>query len=147
MTLEAVAGKRWPRVARISAERLDGLGEVAGHLGESGDEEVAEVVAFKVALVEAVAEKAGDEALVFGEGDHAVAEVAGGQHVEVAAQASAGAAIVGDGDDGGQVGDEGLGGRLSEQTGVWHTQLEATQEGGEAGSSTNGDDAQARGGS
>ena len=28
---------------------LDGLGEVAGHFGEGGDEEVAEAVAFEVA--------------------------------------------------------------------------------------------------
>ena len=62
------------------------------------------------------------------------------------AEAAAGAAIVGDGDDGGEVGDEGLGGRLGEQTGGRHAQLEATQEGGEAGSTADGDDAQARGG-
>ena len=141
-----MAGKRWPRVARISAERLDGLGEVAGHLGKRGDEEVAEVVAFEVAFVETVAEEAGDEALVFGERHHAVAEVAGGQHIEIPAEPAAGAAIVGDGDHRGEIGDQGLGGRLGKQAGVRDTQLEATQEGGEAGSPANGDDAQARGG-
>ena len=41
----------------------------------------------------------------FAEGDHAVAQVAGGKHVEVFAQAAGGATIVGDGDDGGEVGD------------------------------------------
>ena len=83
----------------------DGLGEVAGHLGEGGDEEVAEVVAAQFpAGAEAMTEEAGDEALIFGERDHAVTQVAGGQHVEVAAQTAAGAAIVGDGDDRGEVG-------------------------------------------
>ena len=86
--------------------QLHGLGEVAGDVGERGDEEVAEVVAFEVALREAVLEETGEEMLVFGERDHAVADVAGGEHVEVFAEAAGGAAVVGDGDDGGEVGDE-----------------------------------------
>ena len=109
----------------------DRLGEVAGHLGKGSDEQVAEVVAFEVASVaKAVAEKAGDQALVFGEGNHAIAQVAGGEHVEVAAEAAAGAAVVGDGDDRGEVGDEG--GRRwvgAQARGVRDAELEAAQEG------------------
>ena len=85
----------------------DGLGEVAGHFREGGNEEIAEAVAFESrAGAEAVAEETGDEMLVLGERDHAVAEVTGRQHVEVFAQAAAGASVVGDGDDGGEVADE-----------------------------------------
>ena len=75
-------------------------------LGEGGDEEVAEAVALEVALVEAVLEELGEEVLVLRERDHAVADVAGRQHVEVFAETAGGATVVGDGDDGGEVADE-----------------------------------------
>lgn len=68
---------------------LDGVCEVAGDLSERGDEEIAEAVAFKsVAGAEAVGKKFDEEIFFFAEGDHAVAEVAGGQHVEVLAEAA-----------------------------------------------------------
>ena len=98
---------------------LHGLGEVAGDVGESGDEEVAEAVAFEVALVEAVLEEAGEQVLVLGERDHAVADVAWGKHLEVFAEAAGGAAVVGDGDDGGEVADDaGVGGLRGGGAGV-----------------------------
>ena len=58
------------------------------------------------ALVEAVLEELGEEMLVLREGDHAVADVAGREHVEVFAEAAGGATVVGDGDDGGKVADD-----------------------------------------
>ena len=68
---------------------LDGLAEVAGDFSECGDEEVAEVVAFHFAAgAEAVAEELGEEVFFLTEGDHAVAEVAGGEHFEVFAEAA-----------------------------------------------------------
>ena len=85
---------------------LDGLGEVSGDVGEGGDEEIAEAVAFELALAEAELEELGEEVLVFGEGDHAVADVAGGEHLEVFAETAGGAAVVGDGDYGGEVADD-----------------------------------------
>jgi hypothetical protein len=123
---------------------FDRLGKVAGHFSEGSDEEVAEVVAAEIAAVtEAVAEEAGDQAFVFGKGDHAVAEVAGRQHVEVAAETSAGASIVGDGNDGCEVGDEGgAGGDRKKAGSVGDAVLEASEEGREAGSSADGYDAQ-----
>jgi len=126
---------------------LDGLGKVAGHLGEGGDEEIAEVVATELTgALKAVTEEAGDEALIFRERDHAVAKVAGREHVEVAAKAAAGAAVVGNGDDRSEVGDVGNGGRLGDEAGAMRdADFEAAQEGGKARSSANGDDAQARG--
>ena len=78
--------------------------------------------------------------------NHAVAQVAGGKHVEVFAQAAGGAAVVGDGDDGGEIADEagkvvraGLGGRGG------CVALEAAEERGEAGASADGDDTEACG--
>ena len=89
---------------------LDGLGEVAGDLSEGGDEEVAEAVALEgVAGAEAMVEERARRCFFFAEGDHAVAQVAGGEHVEVFAEAAGGAAVVGDGDDGGEVGDAAAG--------------------------------------
>ena len=67
----------------------------------------------------------------------------GGEHVEVAAEAAAGAAVVGDGDDGSEIGDEGRAGGLGEETGVGYAQLEPAEQSGEAGSSTDGDNAEA----
>ncbi len=85
---------------------LHRLGEVAGDAGERGDEEVAEAVALKVALREAVLEEPGQQELVLRECDHAVAHVSGRQDVQVFAQAAGGASVVGDGDHGGEVVDE-----------------------------------------
>ena len=78
---------------------LNGLAKVAGDFSEGGDEEVAKVVALeRVALAEAVIEEAREQVFFFAEGNHAVAKVARGQHVEVLAQPAGGTTIVGDGD-------------------------------------------------
>ena len=108
--------------------------KIAQNLGEGHQEEVAEAVAFEPAAgLETVLEEAGKQRGVFAEGDHAVAYVAGREHVEFAAQASGTAAVVGHGDDGGDVqrGNGGAGG-----PGVV---LEALQDTGEAGTSADGD--------
>jgi hypothetical protein len=93
-----------------------------------------------------VTEEAGDEALILREGDHAVAKVAGREHVEVAAKPATGAAVVGDGDDCSEVSDAGSGGGLGEEvSAVRDAEFEAAQEGREASTSADSDDAQARG--
>ncbi|MNC93187.1 hypothetical protein D3C83_97590 [compost metagenome] len=53
-------------------------------------------------LIEAVLKEAGDERLVVGQGDEAVADVAGSRDVVGGADAPRAAAIVGDGDNGGE---------------------------------------------
>jgi hypothetical protein len=55
--------------------------------------------------LKAILEEAAHQGFVLGEGDHAVADVAGREHAIFAAQATRATAVVGDGDDGGQVGD------------------------------------------
>ncbi len=125
----------------------DGLGEVAGHFDECCDEQVAEVVAFELASgAEAVLEEAGDEPLVLGERDHAVAEVAGGKHFEVLAEATAGAAVVGDGDNSGEVADPCVGGVFGVEEGACagvgdDMVLESAEKRGKAGAAADGDDA------
>ena len=76
-------------------------------------------------VAEAVLEELRDEVLGVGESGDAVADVAGRDDVEVAAQLAAGAAVVGDGDDGGEV------------AGV---ALEAAQQRREAVAAADGDD-------
>jgi hypothetical protein len=61
-----------------------------------------------IAIREAVLEELAEHGLVVREGCQAVADVAGGQDAQVAAQAPGGAAVVGDGDDGGDVARVGL---------------------------------------
>ena len=83
--------------------------------------------------------------LVVSQGYHAVAQIAGWQHVELLAQAAARAAVIGDGDDGGQVTDEtGLvdaiifvvaGRRVR-----GNMTAQAAQEGRETGAAAHGDD-------
>jgi hypothetical protein len=123
------------------------LREVAGHFNEGGDEKVAEVVAFEFAAgAEAVLEEAGDEPLVLGERDHAVTEVAGGEHFEVLTETSARAAVVGDGDDGGEVADPDTSGVFGIEKGAGagvgdDVVFESTEKSGQAGAAADGDDA------
>jgi hypothetical protein len=130
---------------------LYGCGEVSGDAGEGGEEEVAEGVAFEGAAGEAVLEETREEVLVFGEGDETGADIAGRREVKVFAEAAGGAAVVGDGDDGGELADEagGLGaagfdgGRGA--GGCCDEAFEAAKEGGEACTAADGDDAELTG--
>jgi hypothetical protein len=95
--------------------------------------------------------------LVLGEGNHAVADVAWREHVEVFAESAGGAAVVGYRDDGGQVANEVgtiavqgggyRGGSVCRTAGTdWGRDvvLEASEESGEAGASSDSDDAETR---
>jgi hypothetical protein len=84
---------------------------------------------------------------VFGERDHAVAHVAGREHLEVFAEAAGGASVVGDGDDGGEVADEAKGAGAAgigcgRAGGGGDVALEAAEEGREARAAADGDDAE-----
>ena len=81
-----------------------GILEVAHDVGEGGQEEIAEAVPVETAArLETILEQARHQAGVLGKGHHAVADVARAADVEVAPQPAGTAAIVGDGDDGGDV--------------------------------------------
>ena len=112
-----------------AAGLVDGRLEVPGNVGHGDDEEVAEGVALEpVAGAEAVLEEARHEGFGLGEGGHALADVAGGDHTEVLAQASGGTPVIGHGDNGGEV------------AGVL---LESAEQHGKPGSAADGDDARA----
>ncbi len=138
---------------------LDGLGEIAAHFRQCSEEEIAEAVAFEIAGVEAVLKELCEKGFVLGEGNHAVADVTGGEDVHVLAQAAGGATVIGDGDDRGEIADaeegglpgfgaaavleaEGRVGWLREDLGCGRKALQATQQGGEAGATADGNDAE-----
>ena len=91
------------------AADADGFGEIAGDVRERGEKEIAEIVAGEAAAgVKAILKQAAEQGFVFRKGDHAVADVAGRKNTVLAAQTAGAAAVVGDGDDGGEVGDGAL---------------------------------------
>ncbi len=121
--------------------KLNRVPKVAGDFSESSDEEVAEVVAFQsVAGAKAVGEQLDQQILFFAEGDHAVAEVAGRQHVEVFAQASRGSTVIRDGYDGGEVAD--LTWLRAGQAGQRNVTAQAAQQRGQPCSAAHGDNPQ-----
>ncbi len=63
-------------------------------------------MALQLAVLEAVLEELRQKVLVLAERDHAVPDVAGGKHLEVFAQPSRGAPVIGDGHDGGEIANE-----------------------------------------
>ena len=124
------------------AALADGFGEIAGDVGERGEKEIAEVVADESAAgVKAILKEAAEQGFVFGERDHAVANVAGRKNAIFAAQAAGAAAVIGDGDDGGEIGDRALG------AGVFvvaaHDEFfQAAQQRGKSGAAAESDDAE-----
>lgn len=91
--------------------------------------------------VEAVLKKPREEGFVFGQGDHAVANVTGRQHTIFAAQTPGAAAVVGDGDDRGEVGDGTL--RSGQLIATAHDVFfQATEQRGKAGAAAEGNDAE-----
>ena len=83
-----------------------GLGKVAGDVGERGEKKIAETVAGKPAPGgKAILKKFAEQVFVLRKRDHAIADIAGRENAVFAAQAAGTAAVVGDGDDGGEIGD------------------------------------------
>ena len=87
--------------------------------------------------------QAGKQSFVFGESDDAVADVAGRQHAEFFAQASAGAAVVADGDYRAQFTDLGSPGLLFDRAGTGDVALKTFEKSGKPGATADGDDVQA----
>src|SRR4029434_1017069 len=91
----------------------NGFREIAGNVRERGEKEVAEIMSFQpVARAETKLKQPAEQRFVFGEGHHAVADVPRGEDTILAAQAAGAAAVVGDGDDCGEVHDGALCGRI-----------------------------------
>jgi len=108
-------------------------------MGERGEEKITEVVAHEATPgVEAILKKAAKESFIFRKSDHTVADVAGRKDAVFAAQAAGAAAVIGDGDDGGEIGDGALGSRvlIGAADDVF---LESAKKGREAGAAAEGD--------
>lgn len=75
--------------------------EIAGNVRQRRQEQISEAMPLQsTTRGEAVVEKPRKHCFLFTEGGHAVADIAGGQHIEIAAQPSGTAAIVGNGNHG-----------------------------------------------
>ena len=91
-----------PRLARTSEESLTALAKSPVRLVRAVRKRLPKLCPLRPRPAgKAVLEELGEQRFVFGERDHAIADVARRQDVEFAAQASGAAAVVGDGDDGG----------------------------------------------
>ena len=74
--------------------------EIAGHVAQRGQEEIAEAVPSQTASgVETILKKPAQQGLILGQCDHAVANVAGRKDAVVAAQTPGTAAVIGNGYD------------------------------------------------
>jgi hypothetical protein len=123
----------------------DGFAKVAGDVRERGEKKIAKVVANEAAPgMEAILKEAGEESFVFGKRHHAVANVAWRENAILAAKTTGTAAIIGDGDDGGEIGDGALGSGMlvAAANDVF---FQSTQDGGKARAPTEGHDAEAVG--
>ena len=143
-----VRKRRWKDAAAYGqhfAADADGFGEIAGDVGERGEEKIAEIVADEAAAgVEAVLKQAAEEGFIFRKSHHAVADVAGREDAVLPAQAAGAAAVIGDGDDGGEIGDGVFGAGVLVDA-ANDEFLEAAKERGKAGAASKGDDAEAAG--
>ena len=90
--------------------------------------------------LEAVGEELREQVFFGAESDHAVAQVAGRQHVEVLAQAAGRSAVVGDGDDRGEIGD--VARNVCWPVGKGDVTAETAKQRREACAATDGDDAE-----
>jgi hypothetical protein len=127
------------------AADADGFGEISRDVSEGGEEEVAEVVTDEAAAgVKAILKEATEEGFVLTESDHAVADVAGREDAIFAAQAAGAAAVVGDGNDGGEA-DNGVFG-LDFVAAAGDEIFQAAQQSGKTGAAAEGDDVESIGG-
>jgi len=141
--------KRGRKDAAANSEHFaadaDGFGEIAGDVGERGEEKIAEIVADEaVAGMKTVLEKAAEKGFVFRKSHHAVANVARREDAILAAKAARTAAVIGDRDDGGEIGDRTFGAGVLIGA-ADHVFFQAAEERGEAGAASESDYAEAAG--
>ena len=131
-----------PRVSRISEDsRTASLKSLVTAVNAARNK-IAEAVAFEAgSFYETMLKQAGEQGLVFGESDDAVANISRREHVELLAQASAGAAIIADRDYGAQFADFRMV-RLAQRAGPGDVTLEPLEQCGQTGAAADGDDAQ-----
>lgn len=75
-------------------------------MSKCGEKEIAEIVAGEATSgVKAILEKLREQSFILGQSDHTIANIAGREHAIFAAQAAGAAAVIGDGNDGGEIAD------------------------------------------
>src|SRR5216684_1916935 len=127
------------------AADADRFREIAGNVRERGEKKIAEVVTGEAATrVEAILEQAAEKSFILRKSHHAVADIAGREDAVLAAQATGTAAVIGDRDDGGEIGDGAFRSGLLAGT-QDHEFLEAAEERGKAGAASKSNDAEAAG--
>src|SRR6267378_1602469 len=143
-----VRKRRWKNAAANGehfAADADGFGEIAGDVGERGEEKITEIVADEAAAgMEAVLKQASEKGFIFRKSHHAIADVAGREDAVLPAQAAGAAAVIGDRDDGGEIGDGAFGAGVLVDA-ADDEFLEAAKERGESGAASKSDDAEAAG--
>src|SRR6266403_2627985 len=127
------------------AADADGFGEIAGDMRERGQKKIAEIVADETASrMKTILEETAEKSFVFRKSHHAIADVAGREDAVFAAQAAGAAAVIGDGDDGDEIGDGAFGAGVLVDT-ADDEFLEAAKERGKAGAASKSDYAEAAG--
>jgi len=120
----------------------DGFGKITGNVGERGKKEVTEIVTAETATgVETILKETAQQGFIVGQSDHAIANIAGRKDAIFAAKTSGAAAIIGNGDYSGEVGDGPLesGVLIAAANDVF---LQASQQCGKTGATTQCNDAQ-----
>ena len=123
----------------------DGFGKIAGNVGERSKKEITEIVAAEAATgVETILKETAQQGFIVGQSDHAVANIAGRKDAIFAAKAAGAAAIIGNCDNSGEIGDGPLesGVPIAAANDVF---LQAAQQRGKTGAATQRNDAQAWG--
>jgi len=94
--------------------------------------------------LEAILEEAAEQGFILRKRDHAVADVAGREDTVLAAKAAGAAAVIGDGDNGGEVSDRPLASGML-VVAADDVFLEAAKKSGKTGATSESDDAEATG--
>lgn len=91
------------------AGNADSFGKIAGDVSKGGEEKIAKVVATQATTGgKTILEQTAEKRFVFRKGHHAIANITGGKHAILAAKTAGASTVVGDGDDGGEIGDGAL---------------------------------------
>jgi len=87
-----------------------GFGKITGNMSERRKKEIAEIVSAEAATgVEAILKETAEQGFILGERDHTVADIARRKHAIFPAETAGAATVIGDGNDGGKVGNRPLG--------------------------------------
>ena len=141
VTLETVEGKIRPRMARTLLETRTASAKSPVTCVSAARNRLPKLCPTRPRPgTETILEQTAEQRFVFGKRDHAIADVAGRKNAIFAAQTAGAAAVIGDGDDGGEVDDGTARGRIR-IVARNDVLLEPAKKGGETGAAAESDDA------